>query len=166
MKVKQFKAGLEKLALQLDGLGRGDLEQELDKLIQLLDGHETLSVDEFCHRAKACLGAKTAEDTPANSKMAGKRTGRRAGNDLRQVVVEAYIEQLKAAHGQDAAFLDTIEKIGADKSVRIKELKAIAKGFLGFQPVAKKRADLISEIVTKRAQDLRTAHKRKILSQW
>ena len=157
MKVKALKSGLEKLVPVLEDWDAKRAVQDFEKLIALMDGHEDMTVDAFCKKARAGLEGKSSATSKRSS---GGASG------LRQAVVDGHVQALKASGNSEADFTTALQSVGADKQVRLKELKAIAKEFMGLTPMTSKRQDLLNEIKTKWAQDLRTAHKFKILSQW
>lgn len=152
MKVKNVKSGLEKLLPVLEAWEAGKIAKDFQKLIELMDGHEDLTIDAFCKKASQGLAGKAARP--------------KSGANLRQEVVNEYISQLKNSEADEARFHQTVQTIAQDKQVRLKELKAISTSYLGFAPLSQKKSDLLDEIKAKRAQELRTEQKFKILSQW
>ena len=157
MKVKALKSGLEKLIPVLTEWEAKKAVQDFEKLIELMDGHEDMTVDAFCKKARAGL---EGESSATSKRSSGSASG------LRQAVVDGHVQALKASGNSEADFTAALQSVGTDKQVRLKELKAIAQEFMGLAPLTSKKQDLLNEIKTKWAQDLRTAHKFKILSQW
>lgn len=157
MKVKALKSGLQKLVPVLEDWEAKRVVQDFEKLIELMDGHEDMTVDAFCKKARTGLEGKSGATSKRSS---GGASG------LRQAVVDGHVQALKASGNSEADFTTALQSVGTDKQVRLKELKAIAQGFMGLAPMTSKKQDLLNEIKTKWAQDLRTAHKFKILSQW
>ena len=157
MKVKALKSGLEKLVPVLQEWEAKKAVQDFEKLIELMDDHEDMTVDAFCKKARAGLEGKSGAKPKRSS---GGASG------LRQAVVDEHVQALKASGNSEADFTTALQSVGTDKQVRLKELKAIAQEFMGLAPLSSKKQDLLNEIKTKWAQDLRTAHKFKILSQW
>lgn len=152
MKVENVKAGLEKLLPVLETWEATKVSKDFQKLVELMDGYEDMTIDAFCNKAREGLeGRKKASASAAA---------------LRQAVVDGHVEALKGANDNDGAFHSALDVIGSDKQVRMKELKAIAEGYMGLTPLAKKKNDLLDEIKTLRAQNFRTDHKLKILSKW
>ena len=157
MKVKTLKSGLETLVPVLEGWEAKKAVQDFEKLIELMDGHEDMTVDAFCKKARTGLTGNSSA-TPKRS-SSGTR-------GVRKAVVKNHVLALKASGNSEADFTSALKSVGADKQVRLKELKAIAQEFMGLTPLSSKKQDLLKEIKTKWAQDLRTAHKFKVLSQW
>lgn len=152
MKVKGVKDGLEKLLPVLEAWEAKKVARDFEKLIELMDGHEEMSVGAFCKKARQGLEGKAAGGGKAAA--------------LRQEVVDAHVAALKGAMEDDGDFDTALDAVASDKQVRLKELKAIAAGFMELTPLKSKKADLLNEMKSKRAQDLRTKHKFKILSNW
>ena len=153
MKVQNVKAGLEKLLPVLETWEATKVSKDFQKLVELMDGYEDMTIDAFCKKARDGLeGPK---------KSTGVRT-----TALKQDVVNAHISSLKAANENDADFTEAMNALKSDKKVRMKELKAIAEGYMGLTPLSKKKLELLDEIKTLRAQNFRTEHKLKILSKW
>ena len=153
MKVKGVKDGLEKLLPVLEAWEAKKVARDFEKLIELMDGHEEMTVDAFCKKARQGLEGKAAG---GGNKAAA----------LRQEVVDAHVAALREAVEDDGAFDAALDAVASDKQVRLKELKTIAAGFMELTPLKTKKADLLNEMKSKRAQDLRTKHKFKILSNW
>lgn len=152
MKVENVKAGLEKLLPVLETWEATKVSKDFQKLVELMDGYEDMTIDAFCKKAREGLeGRKKASGSAAA---------------LRQAVVDAHVEALKTSNDNDGEFNSAVDAIASDKQVRMKELKAIAEGYMGLTPLAKKKNDLLDEIKTLRAQNFRTDHKLKILSKW
>ena len=153
MKVQNVKDGLEKLLPVLEAWEAKKVAGDFQKLIELMDGHEEMTVDAFCKKARQGLTGKAAG-------------GSKPAAGLRQEVVDGHVTALKEAVEDDGAFDAALHAVASDKQVRAKELKAIAGGFMELTPLKSKKADLLNEMKSKRAQDLRTKHKFKILSDW
>jgi len=158
MKVKGLKTGLETLALVLGDWEASRASGELQKLIALMEGHEEMSVDAFCKKARQGL------DGPTHIKVQDRVKGTNTSG-LRRSIVDQHMSALKQANISDVDFSQALIELSDDKAVRLKELKVIAGEFMGVHPLASKKNDIIEEIKTKRAQDLRTVHKFKILTQ-
>lgn len=152
MKVERIKAGLEKLLPVLEEWEAGKVSKDFQKLVELMDGYEDMTIDAFCKKAREGLEGKKAATA---SKAA-----------INQSVVDARVMLLKDGISDEGAFMAALKDIGSDKQVRLTEMKAIAQGFMGLTPLAKSKKALIEEIKTKRAQDIRTDHKFNILSNW
>ncbi len=152
MKVENVKAGLEKLLPVLETWEATKVSKDFQKLVELMDGYEDMTIDAFCKKAREGLeGRKKASGGAA---------------ELRQAVVDGHVEALKTSNDSDGQFNSVIDAIASDKQVRMKELKAIAEGYMGLTPLAKKKNELLDEMKTLRAQNFRTDHKLKILSKW
>ncbi len=172
MKVNALKNGLLKLIPLLQSFGAKKLIPELEKLIRLMEAHENLSVDVFIRQARAGLEGGTAGKAGRRNTQAddnrGHTTGPRkapAGGEVKSGLIAAYITKLENSSSADEEFQNAMEELSGDKRVRVIELKEIAAGFMGFQATGQKRADLLDEIKRKRAQDLRTRYKLKLLSE-
>lgn len=153
MKVERIKAGLEKLLPVLEEWDAGKVSKDFQKLVELMDGYEDMTIDAFCKKAREGLeGKKTAASANKSA--------------LKQDVVDAHVVLLKGSISDESAFMETLKAINADKLIRLAEMKAIAQDFMGLTPLAKSKKALIEEIKTKRAQDIRTEHKFNILSKW
>lgn len=152
MKVDNLKDGLVKLLPVLQAWEAKKVVGDFEKLIELMDGHEDMTVDAFCKKARQGLE--------------GNARGGGGAAALRQEVVDQHVAALKEAAADEAAFQSKLDLVSSDKQVRIKELKEIAAGFMEVTPLKSKKADLLNEMKSKRAQDLRTKHKFKILSDW
>jgi hypothetical protein len=152
MKVENVKAGLEKLLPVLETWEATKVSKDFQKLVELMDGYEDMTIDAFCKKAR--------EGLEGRKKSAG------GAASLRQAVVDAHVEALKTTNENDDQFSSAIDAIASDKQVRMKELKAIAEGYMMLTPLAKKKNDLLDEMKTLRAQNFRTDHKLKILSKW
>ncbi len=152
MKVQNVKTGLEKLLPVLETWEATKVSKDFQKLVELMDGYEDMTIDAFCKKAR--------EGLEGRKKPAGNATA------IRQEVVDAHVLSLKSANENDGQFSTAIDTLRTDKQVRMKELKAIAEGYMGLTPLSKKKNDLIDEIKTLRAQNFRTEHKLKILSKW
>lgn len=59
---------------------------------------------------------------------------------LRQGLVDGYVQDLEGALGSDHAFEAVLERLNADKTARLQELKAIAKAMIGVAAKSKKDA--------------------------
>lgn len=152
MKVERLKDGLSKLLPVLEAWEARKVVVDFEKLIELMDGHEEMTVDAFCKKARQGLEGKTG--------------GSGGAATLRQDIIDTHVAALKESVSDEAAFLAQLDEVSSDKQVRLKELKAIAAGFMGVTPLKSKKADLLNEMKSKRAQDLRTKHKFDILSNW
>ncbi len=152
MKIERLKDGLSKLLPVLEAWEAKKVVGDFEKLIELMDGHEEMTVDAFCKKARQGLE--------------GKSGGSSSAATLRQGVIDAHIAALKEASSDEAEFQTKLDDVSSDKQVRMKELKAIAAGFMGVTPLKSKKAELLNEMKSKRAQDLRTKHKFDILSNW
>ncbi len=152
MKVQNIKSGLQKLLPVLETWEAKKVVKDFQKLIELMDGYEDMTIDAFCKKAKQGLD--------------GRPAGSKSSSSLRQELVEAYVKKLTDASSDDMKFSSLIQEVASDKKVRLKELKAIATDFMGVHPLSRKKVDLLDEINTKRARDLRTGHKIKLLSNW
>lgn len=153
MKVKKFRIGLGMLSGSLTEWGSSKAGNDLQKLIDLMEGYDDLSVDAFCKKARQGLEAKPL---PRAQKT----------NPVRQEIVDVYISKLRNTIPDEFLFKEIVNEIKKDKQVRVSETKAIASGFMEVDPISSKKSDLLAEIITKRAQNLRTDHKLKILSKW
>lgn len=152
MKVENVKAGLEKLLPVLESWEATKVTKDFQKLVELMDGYEDMTIDSFCKKAR--------EGLEGRKKPAGGAAA------IKQDVVDRHVASLKAANENDGEFSSAIEALKTDKQVRIKELKAVAEGYMGLTPLSKKKNDLLEEMKTLRAQNFRTEHKLKILSKW
>lgn len=152
MKVENVKAGLEKLLPVLETWEATKVSKDFQKLVELMDGYEDMTIDAFCKKAREGLEGRK------------KTTG--GASALRNEIVSSHVASLKKANENDGQFTSAIEALKADKQVRFKELKAIAEGYMGLTPLSKKKNDLLDEMKTLRAQNFRTEHKLKILSDW
>lgn len=151
MKVNSLKNDLLKLTAAVEAGGVKDLSGDIQKVIKFLDGHEDMTVTALCKKLN-----------PAANKKPAKKA-----NELRTELVERYVTDLKDTAGSvEERFSCIISELKGDKQARVKEVKAIATGFMGYGPTAKTRAAMIAEISGKRAKDLRTQHKLDILEKW
>lgn len=150
MKVGNIKSGLEKLLPVLEEWEAGKAAKDFHKLVELMNGYEDMSVDSFCKKAREGLEGR---------KIASKTV-------IRQELVDRYLDALRSNYADEEAFHHELNQIKADKQARMIEVKAIAHGVMGLTPLSKTKKALIEEIITNRAQDIRTGKKFNILSKW
>lgn len=152
MKVENVKAGLEKLLPVLETWKATNISKDFQKLVELMDGYEDMTIDAFCKKAREGLEGRKK---PSNGAAA-----------LRQSVVDSHVLALQQANEDDSSFNNAILALNNDKQARLKEIKVIAETYMGLTPLAKKKPDLLEEMKTIRAQNFRTDHKLNILSKW
>lgn len=153
MKVENVKAGLEKLLPVLETWKATNISKDFQKLVELMDGYEDMTIDAFCKKAREGLEGQ-------------KKSSGGGAAVLRQAVVDEHVHALQQANKNDGLFHDAISTLNGDKQVRMKELKLIAENYMGLTPLAKKKPELLEEMKTIRAQNFRTDHKLNILSKW
>jgi hypothetical protein len=95
--------------------------QDLQRLIDLLGPHEELTVATFCQRAERGFGGDDVS-TPRRSKPSGQADER---------TVNLYLEKFETARTNRAAFMASVSELKADKSLKLRDLQAIAHRLTG-----------------------------------
>ena len=120
MNVKSLRAAIGSIADILATSGRPQ-RPTLQTIMQLFDGHEEESLEEFL----AGLRHRLARRLP---------TGKRTTPELDKIAVAQYVRRLREASTDPTAFESAFADLSKDKAIRKAEANAIARAYTGGRP--------------------------------
>ena len=105
MKVENVKAGLEKLLPVLETWEATKVSKDFQKLVELMDGYEDMTIDAFCKKAREGLEGRK------------KTTG--GASALRNEIVSSHVASLKKATAKE---ISTLKRRIANLNTRLQKL--------------------------------------------
>jgi hypothetical protein len=140
MNVKLLREALNEIADRLSPAIVASLEDAL----RPLDG---LTVDELCAQL-------------AKIKIPKRKTG--VTTD--QAVVSRYLDELKSSQKDAAGFKSILERVKADRAVKVREANLLALGFLGNEREYKTKPLALKAIAARQFDDERIASRKEKVS--
>lgn len=135
------------------------LREALSKVGNLLSPADLAAVD----NALRPLDDMTVEELCAKlSKI--KLPKRKAEVTNNQETMFRYLEELKSAHKDTIAFKAILDRVKADRAVKVREATLLAQGFLGDQRDYKSKPLALKAIAARQFSDERVASRKEKVS--
>jgi hypothetical protein len=140
MNVRSLREALSELEGSLSAAELAPLQDALRRL-------DDLTIDELCAQL-------------AKMKIPKRKVG--AATD--QEVVSRYLSELKSSHRDAAAFKAVLERVKADRAIKVREANLLALGFLGDEREYKTKPLALKAIAARRFDDERAASRKEKVS--
>jgi hypothetical protein len=140
MNVKSLREALSEVRSRLSPADLALLENALRPL-------DDLTVDELC--------AKLAKI---------KMPKRKAAPTTNEAAVSRYLDELGSSHGDTTAFKAVLERVKADRAVKVREATLLAQEFLGNQRDYKSKPLALKAIAARQFSDERAASRKEKVS--
>jgi hypothetical protein len=136
MKVQELREGLQLLTKLLASWQAKAAANDLDRLAQLFERHDELSIAEFCAKVDRALSS------PAQNPL--------VQGQLDNVLVERRLQELRESEHSKELFERVV---GTLEAMRLAELSALANAYGGVEQRYRRKADAIKAIRDKRGGD-------------
>ena len=117
MKVQELRTVLEEIQAIYKASGTNKPAEDFANFVQLLDGHEHQSIDEFLAELSTLLRMASGK------KLVGDR-------QLDTQLIASFLDRLTRAKTDEAEFEVVYAELGESKQVRAEEMNAIAHGYI------------------------------------
>jgi hypothetical protein len=135
MNVKELREAIED-ARALVAACDGKEPKALKEFLQIFEGHDELSVEQFLEALRGRTLAPTTSPEADDSSNPGFDSG----------LVSAYIQQLKDAGISESAFNIVFARIKKDKAVKTTEAFAISHGYAGGRATWSTKGEALDNI--------------------
>ncbi len=120
MKIEQLKVALTHLEYFLTDVKAKEASNDINKLIELFDGCEHMTVSDFVSTAKIRLTPKETKKKPASP-------------EINKKIIDQYVEKLHTLRSSQQPHMDLLELLQKDKQIKKPDMLKIANLFLDTQ---------------------------------
>lgn len=147
MKISELRLALERTKNSSTFREHDEVYDALAALVEVLSKYDDLNVREFCSRV--------------HLKSAPKKKAKTAKpKSFNQDAVCRHLGELKLTRQDNRAFEAAIERVKADRQMRVDEVRELARRFLGQGESYKTKAAAIAAMLDRQIADVRASQRR------